>query len=50
MNDRKLVEKAKGILMKQLNLTEEAAYQKLRRKSMDEQVGIEIEASKIIEN
>lgn len=48
MNNRKLVEKAKGILMEQLNLSEEAAYQKLRRKSMDKQIAIEIEATEII--
>lgn len=42
------VEKAKGLLMSQLNLTEEAAYQKLRRKSMDNQIGIEKQASNII--
>ena len=48
MNNRKLVEKAKGLLMEQLNLSEEAAYQKLRRKSMDKQIAIEIEATEII--
>lgn len=48
MNNRKLVEKAKGILMDRLNLSEEAAYQKLRRKSMDKQIAIEREATAII--
>lgn len=48
MENRKTVEKAKGLLMSQLNLTEEAAYQKLRRKSMDNQIGIEKQASNII--
>ncbi|MCZ4236894.1 ANTAR domain-containing response regulator [Staphylococcus equorum] len=48
MEHRKRIEKAKGLLMKQLDLTEEAAYQKLRRNSMDNQIAIEKEASAII--
>lgn len=32
---RKVVEKAKGILMRELNITEEGAYKKIHRKSMD---------------
>lgn len=49
MNNRKLIEKAKGILMDHLNLSEEAAYQKLRRTSMDKQIAIEKEATAIID-
>ncbi len=49
MNNRKLIEKAKGILMDHLNLSEEAAYQKLRRTSMDKQKAIEKEATAIID-
>lgn len=49
IDNRKRIEKAKGLLMKQLNLSEEAAYQKLRRSSMDKQVAIEKEASAIIQ-
>ncbi|MEP9852919.1 response regulator [Staphylococcus aureus] len=48
MENRKRIEKAKGLLMEQLDLTEEAAYQKLRRKSMDNQIAIEKEASAVI--
>lgn len=32
---RKLVEKAKAILMKEYNLTEEEAYKKIQKRSMD---------------
>ncbi|HOL49512.1 MAG TPA: GAF domain-containing protein [bacterium] len=35
LETRKLVERAKGILMKKENLTEEEAYRKLRKYSMD---------------
>lgn len=35
LSDRKLVERAKGILMKSRNLDEEAAYQALRKLAMD---------------
>ncbi|PTK29599.1 response regulator [Staphylococcus hominis] len=49
INNRKLIEKAKGILMDHLNLSEEAAYQKLRRTSMNKQITIEKEATAIIE-
>ncbi|MER2602802.1 MAG: ANTAR domain-containing protein, partial [Candidatus Competibacter phosphatis] len=33
--DRKIVEKAKGLLMKQRNLSEQEAYQSLRKLAMD---------------
>jgi len=35
LETRKLVEKAKGILMKVLNLTEEEAFRRIQRQSMD---------------
>lgn len=48
LKNRKIVEKAKGILMKQLHLTEEGAYQKIQRISMNNQVSIEKVAKKIL--
>ena len=33
---RKLVERAKGILMRRLNLTEEEAFRRLQRRSQNE--------------
>ncbi len=35
LNERKLIEKAKGILMKELNSDEEEAYRYIRKLSMD---------------
>jgi len=35
LETRKIVEKAKGILMKELNISEDEAYKKIHRKSMD---------------
>jgi signal transduction protein with GAF and PtsI domain len=35
LETRKLVEKAKGILMKELNISEDEAYKKIHKKSMD---------------
>jgi AmiR/NasT family two-component response regulator len=32
---RKVIERAKGILMREHNLTEEAAFQKIQKQSMD---------------
>jgi response regulator NasT len=34
LEERKIVEKAKGILMKKENLTEEEAYQKMQKEAM----------------
>jgi len=45
---RKKVEKAKGILMKEENLTEDEAYNKLRKFSMDSRKGIKEVAEAII--
>lgn len=36
LETRKLVERAKGILMRRLNLTEEEAFRRLQRKSQNE--------------
>ncbi|HJV16708.1 MAG TPA: response regulator [Bacillales bacterium] len=41
LRNRKIVEKAKGILMFQLKLTEEEAYSKMRELSMNKQVSLE---------
>ncbi|SNS12789.1 response regulator receiver and ANTAR domain protein [Anaerovirgula multivorans] len=48
LSARKKVDKAKGILMKKMNLSEEEAYQYLRKKSMDECTTIEKIAENII--
>jgi AmiR/NasT family two-component response regulator len=45
---RKLVEKAKGVLMSQQNLSEESAYQTMRKKSMKKQVSMEQMAHTIL--
>lgn len=45
---RKLIEKAKGVLMSQQNLSEESAYQTMRKKSMKKQVSMEQMAHTII--
>jgi two-component system, response regulator PdtaR len=48
LQNRKLIEKAKGILMKQLNLPEETAYNKMRNISMNKQLSLEKVAKYII--
>ncbi|MEY8755251.1 ANTAR domain-containing response regulator [Peribacillus frigoritolerans] len=50
LTNRKVIEKAKGIIMKRKNVTEEIAYNKLRRLSMDKQLSMETVARRIIEN
>ena len=35
LNDRKIIDRAKGLLMQRQNLTEQAAYEKLRKTAMD---------------
>jgi GAF domain-containing protein len=35
LESRKIIERAKGILMKELSLTEDEAYKKIHKKSMD---------------
>lgn len=48
LENRKLIEKAKGILMKQLNLPEETAYNKMRNISMKKQLPLEKVAKYIL--
>ena len=47
--DRKIVERAKGIIMKQRNLDEEAAYKFMRKSAMDRSVKLGQLAASIIE-
>jgi len=49
LETRKLVERAKGILMKDLKLDEELAMRKLQKLSMDHQIPIKEVARRIIE-
>jgi AmiR/NasT family two-component response regulator len=49
MEDRKLIEKAKGILMKHKGISEEEAYRRIRRMSMDSRVAMRDIAHKLIE-
>ncbi|WP_339147480.1 MULTISPECIES: response regulator [unclassified Sutcliffiella] len=48
LKNRKIVEKAKGVLMQRFKLTEEVAYNKMRTISMDRQVTLEKVARNII--
>lgn len=48
IENRKRIERAKGLIMRRLNITEDDAYQKLRKLSMDHQVEIEKVAAKVI--
>jgi response regulator NasT len=50
LTNRKVIEKAKGIIMKRKNVTEEIAYNNLRRLSMDKQLSMETVARRIIAN
>ncbi|GAA1383535.1 ANTAR domain-containing response regulator [Peribacillus frigoritolerans] len=50
LTNRKVIEKAKGIIMKRKNVSEEIAYNKLRRLSMDKQLSMETVARRIIAN
>ncbi|MDD4625134.1 MAG: GAF and ANTAR domain-containing protein [Candidatus Paceibacterota bacterium] len=45
---RKLIERAKGILMKDLNISEEEAYRLLHKKSMDKRLSLKEVANAII--
>ncbi|WP_417318597.1 ANTAR domain-containing response regulator [Emcibacter sp.] len=49
LSDRKYIDRAKGILMKQQGLDEEAAYQKMRKMAMDQHIKVARLARKIIE-
>lgn len=48
LESRKLIEKAKGILMKELGMTEDEAYKSLHRKSMDKRMSMKDVANAII--
>ena len=48
LSERKIVEKAKGILMKSAKLTEEAAYRALRKQAMDRNLQIVEVARQVI--
>ncbi|MCM3402611.1 ANTAR domain-containing response regulator [Cytobacillus oceanisediminis] len=48
LNERKIVEKAKGILMQKFNMHEEDAFKKMRKISMNKQVTLENVAKRII--
>lgn len=50
MEDRKKMERAKGILMKQYNLTEEEAYLKLRKLAMDKRCSMSTISNFLIMN
>lgn len=50
LESRKKLDRAKGILMEKLNITEDEAYKILRRKSMDACISMSEMAEKIINN
>lgn len=48
LESRKKIEKAKGILIDKMKITEDEAYKKMRKKSMDDCISMEQLADKII--
>ena len=50
LETRKLIEKAKGILMKRLNLDEEAAHRRLQLESQKRRINITETARRVIES
>jgi response regulator NasT len=48
LQNRKIIERAKGLLMTHLQASEEAAYKKLRKMSMDHQVSLDQIAENVI--
>jgi response regulator NasT len=50
LETRKLVERAKGILMKRLNLGEQDAHRRLQQESQKRRIGLADIARKIIES
>lgn len=48
LQNRKIIERAKGLLMEHLQASEDAAYKTLRKMSMDQQVAIDQIAKKVI--
>jgi response regulator NasT len=49
LNDRKLIEQAKGILMKKKSISEAEAYRRIQKMSMDSRVAMRDIAKKVIE-
>lgn len=49
LNDRKAIERAKGILMKRKSISEAEAYRRIQRMSMDSRIAMRDIAEKIIE-
>jgi Response regulator with putative antiterminator output domain len=49
LENRKLVERAKGILMKRKSISEGEAYRRIQKMSMDSRVAMKDIAEKIIE-
>lgn len=49
LKERKIIDKAKGLIMKKYNLTEERAYEYIRKKSMDKGVSMARIAQAIID-
>lgn len=49
LEERKLIDKAKGMLMKQRGLDEDAAYQLLRKKAMDKSISMAAVAENVID-
>ncbi|WP_390614998.1 ANTAR domain-containing response regulator [Maricurvus nonylphenolicus] len=49
LHERKLIDKAKGLLMKQRDLDEDAAYQLLRKKAMDKSISMAAVAENVID-
>ena len=48
LETRKLIERAKGILMRDLNISEEEAHKLLHKKSMDKRLSLKEVASAVI--
>ncbi|RYD06724.1 hypothetical protein N752_03350 [Desulforamulus aquiferis] len=48
METRKLVEKAKGILMKSMRITEEEAFKRIQKQSMNKRISMRAVAEAVI--
>ncbi|MCC5803844.1 ANTAR domain-containing response regulator [Rossellomorea vietnamensis] len=48
LTGRKMIEKAKGLIMEKFHVPENTAYNKMRKISMDKQVSLEIVAKKVL--
>ncbi len=49
LEDRKMIEKAKGVLMTKMGISEEEAYRKMRKLSMDKSISMKNIACAVIE-